>query len=642
MKKIFAHFCILLSVALLGALSACTPKELIAADDAGLGIKTFFPTKVVTNQPMTINGTGLSDVREVVFPGGVSVTDIEHVGYGMIRLTAPAGIAADGGKLIVRTSDEEAESRQTLTLGHTVVSGFSGFTKQDDEEIGHINGGDQLSVYGTDLEFICRAELLDPDGNPLILEDEEFYRKGTSTVVITIPKKIFDGTWIGKLYTFDGQEIPLPELEYKSASDGGHWEEVDTVIWENGDGSAVAWSGKYRFALEGHDGANECIAEFSQDVWDRLMTETFYLDVSATDPQIRFTNGYWDSQWTPGDFKPGNEKLTDNGDGTWTLEVNISDNPDYVATLVQKHLLITGDRFTPLRLYFKDQEWVPGGGHSEIVKVSIWKNDDPAGNGSINWSGKYRFAPESNSTGEEIYTVPQDVWDKMKAGPFYLQIQPNADWFNVRITNGWWQEDWNVGDIGANSERMIDNGDGTYYIEIDYSTDENFLGAVDAKHLLLTGEGYTPLELYFQEEIWVDDGGDSGPKEIVIWEGDGSAGSINWSGAYRFAPESNSTGEEIYTVPQDVWDQMKSGPFYVKIVPTADWFNVRVTNGWWQEDWNVGDIGANSERMIDNGDGTFHIEVDYSTDENFLGAVDAKHLLFTGEGYYPVKLYFLK
>ena len=166
MKKIFANIGILLSVALLGALSACTPKEIIDADDAALGIKTFFPTKVVTNQPMTINGTGFSNVREVVFPGGVSVTDIEHVGYGMIRVTAPAGIAADGGKLIVRTSDEEAESRQALTLGHTVVSGFSGYSEDPDEDIPVMNGGDPLYVYGTDLEFICRAELLDPDGNP--------------------------------------------------------------------------------------------------------------------------------------------------------------------------------------------------------------------------------------------------------------------------------------------------------------------------------------------------------------------------------------------------------------------------------------------------------------------------------------------
>ena len=494
MKKIFANIGILLSVALLGALSACTPKEIIDADDAALGIKTFFPTKVVTNQPMTINGTGFSNVREVVFPGGVSVTDIEHVGYGMIRVTAPAGIAADGGKLIVRTSDEEAESRQALTLGHTVVSGFSGYSEDPDEDIPVMNGGDPLYVYGTDLEFICRAELLDPDGNPLILEDEDFYRKGTSTVVITIPKKIFEGAWVGKLYTFDGQEILLPELNYKPASDGGHWETVETVIWENELGKAVSWSGDYRFAGEGHSTGEE-IYTIPADIWEKMKAETFYLTVTASDPQIRVTTGWWSGSWADKDFQPGNDdRLVDNGDGTWTLAITLSD-PAYLDLIDEQHLLFTGDRFTPIEIYFMEEVWVDGGGDDGPKEVVIWEGDGSAG--SIAWNGTYRFAPESNSTGEEIYTVPQDVWDQMKAGPFYMKLVPTADWFNVRVTNGWWQEDWNVGDIGANSERMIDNGDGTYHIEVDYSTDDNFLGAVDAKHLLFTGEGYYPVKLYF-------------------------------------------------------------------------------------------------------------------------------------------------
>ena len=209
MKKIFNHIGMVLSVALLGLAAACTPKEINELDAAGLSVKVFFPTKVVAGQPMTVNGTGMADVREVVFPGGVSVSNIEHVGNGMIRLTAPAGISSAGGKLVVRTADDQAESKEDLTVGNTVVSGFS---KMDGEEL---TGGEQLTVFGTDLEFICRAELFDTDGNPLILEDEVFYRKGTSTVILNIPEKILDGTWIGKLFTYDGKEIALPELNYK-------------------------------------------------------------------------------------------------------------------------------------------------------------------------------------------------------------------------------------------------------------------------------------------------------------------------------------------------------------------------------------------------------------------------------------------
>ena len=131
--------------------------------------------------------------------------------------------------------------------------------------------------------------------------------------------------------------------------------EDPAIIWE-GDGSAgaVSWNGIYRFALEGHDGANECIAEIPQAIWDKMMTETFYADIQAEDPQVRITTGWWDTNLTSADIQPGNELLTDNGDGTWTVKVNLADNPDLVALLVDHHLLFTGDRYTLLKLYFKD------------------------------------------------------------------------------------------------------------------------------------------------------------------------------------------------------------------------------------------------------------------------------------------------
>ena len=209
MKKLFNHIGMVLSVALLGLAAACTPKEINELDAAGLGIKVFFPTKVVAGQPMTINGSGFSDVTEIEFPGGVKVTGFELVSGEMIRVLAPAGISAEGGSLIVRNRDGEiAESRVPLTLGKTVISGFS---KQDGEQVG---GGEQITIFGKDLEFISSVELQDTDGNPLILQDEEFYRKGTSSVIITVPKKgVFEGSFVGYVRTIDGQVFPLPELE---------------------------------------------------------------------------------------------------------------------------------------------------------------------------------------------------------------------------------------------------------------------------------------------------------------------------------------------------------------------------------------------------------------------------------------------
>ena len=83
-----------------------------------------------------------------------------------------------------------------------------------------------------------------------------------------------------------------------------------------------------------------------------MKTETFYLTVSATDPQIRVTTGWWSGSWADKDFQPGNdERLVDNGDGTWTLAISLFD-PAYVDLIDEQHLLFTGDRFTPLKIYF--------------------------------------------------------------------------------------------------------------------------------------------------------------------------------------------------------------------------------------------------------------------------------------------------
>jgi len=61
------------------------------------------------------------------------------------------------------------------------------------------------------------------------------------------------------------------------------------------------------------------------------------------------------------------------------------------------------------------------------------------------------------------------------------------------------------------AERIIDNGDGTYYIEVNFG-DDPIVGAIDVEHLLFTGSGYTPLEIYFIEYV---NGGDE-PSDIDI------------------------------------------------------------------------------------------------------------------------------
>ena len=164
------------------------------------------------------------------------------------------------------------------------------------------------------------------------------------------------------------------------------------------------------------------------------------------------------------------------------------------------------------------------------------------------------------------------------------------------------------------------------------------MDVIDVQHLLVTGDRFTPVELFFQEEVWVDGGG-STPKEELIWENDGSHGAVSWSSDYRFAAEANKTGEEIYAIPDDVWAQMKAGTFYVDV--QAEDPQIRITTGWWSTTWTGGDFQPGSEGLTDNGDGTWTLAVTLG-DDPIMDVIDVQHLLVTGDRFTPKKLYFLK
>ena len=503
MKHIIKCLGSLLAVVLLStAFTACSDDDLNGSANVGLGIKVFFPTKVVTNQPITINGSGFNSVNEIEFPGGVKVTSFETVNDQMIRVNAPAGIAPEGGKIVVRTADNQTESRLPLTVGRTVVSGYS---QQPGDTI---IGGDFITVYGTDLEFINKVELLDADSVTQFIDQKDFYRKGTSTVIFRIPpKNIYEGTFVGYIHTYDGQRLPMPELTYEQASNGGHFEIQKTIIWKNdGVKGTIDWGNvNCRFAMDGHDGNNECVATFPEDVWEKMKTGTFYAlcRPDADWYQIRITNGWWDTQWmgADNDISPNNmaDRMIDNGDGTFYIEINFGDDP-IVGTLDEKHLLFTGSGYTLLEIYFEEEVWIEGDEPSGDVKNTFWKNDGVKG--TIDWGNvNCRFALDGHDGNNEcVATFPEDVWEIIKTGTFYALCRPDADWYQIRITNGWWDTQWMGADndISPNNmaDRMIDNGDGTFYIEINFG-DDPIVGTLDDKHLLFTGSGYTLLELYY-------------------------------------------------------------------------------------------------------------------------------------------------
>lgn len=652
MKNIFKFFGTILTVILAATLTGCSLEEQVESADLGLHVKVFFPTKVVEGQPMTINGSGFSEVTEIVFPGEVVVTDFQIVSNDMIRVDAPAGIAAEGGKIIVRTAEKSVESPLPLTLGETKISGYSV------EEGQQVDGGSQITIYGTDLEFIKAVELLDADGNPAFIEDKTFNKKATASIIFTVPKKVYEGTFVGKVHTIDGKTFEMPELTYKPASDGGYFETVQHVIWENPDpegNGAVSWSGQYRFYGEGNaDTKGECIAMIAADHWNIIKTGTFYLKFApaAEAYQIRANTGWWSFDGDGvHDIHVGDERIIDNGDGTFTLAYTLSEEPlasGILGLIDEQHLLFTGTGYTPLMLYYTEDVWVPGG-TVEIVRTSIWKNDGSVG--AANWDGTYRYAKEGMDANSEcVAEIPADVWEKMKTTPFNVQITPTGDWWQVRILDG----HWSIGNADSNDitpntpDKFVDNGDGTFTFVVDLQAypeeGDKLVTTIDEKHLLFSGSGFIINELYWEEEVLVPGGG--GSSETVVWENDGSFDFVSWNGHFRFGLEGNdSLGECAATFPQDVWDRLKSGPFnlLVTIKPDATWWQIRVMDGWWSvgnDSSGASDLTINTEGVVDNGDGTFIIPIDISGNADLLAVIDAQHILFSGDAFRIDKIYY--
>ena len=572
MKNIFKFFGALLTLVFTVSLTGCVEEQLESAD-VGLHIKVFFPTKVMEGQPMTINGSGFSDATEIVFPGDVRVTDFEIVSNDMIRVNAPSGIAAEGGHILVRTADDEVESPLPLTLGKTVITGCA-----MPEEGVAIEGGSQLTIYGTDLEFISKIEMMDEDGNPVFIEAGTFIRKSSETIIFTVPRKVYEGEVEIKLYTVDGKEVnneKLPVLTYKPASDGGHWETVEHILWENPDPAglgAVSWSGQYRFGLEGKDGNSECVATFPADQWEIIKNGTFCLTYEAPEAyQIRATTGWWSFDKDGAyDIHENNERVVDNGDGTYTLVYTLSEEPlksGIYDLIYEQHLLFTGSGFTPLKLFYTEDVWV--GGTIEIVRTSIWKNDGSVA--AATWSGSpYRFAVDGRDGNNEcVATVDAETWEKMKTTPFKVDFATTGDWFQIRILDGWWSVGNNdANDITPNFEGLVANEDGTFTIVVDLASKPDLVPVLDEKHLLFAGDGFQILDMYWEEEVIVDD---SKPKEVVLWEGEAIAD--NWGNQPTILSDA---GLELVDAGA------KAGQtIYFYFEPLEDAWQVKIVEGHW-------------------------------------------------------------
>ena len=131
----------------------------------------------------------------------------------------------------------------------------------------------------------------------------------------------------------------------------------------------------------------------------------------------------------------------------------------------------------------------------------------------------------------------------------------------------------------------------------------------------------------------------------TVWKNNGS-GAVSWNGTYRFGKKGLDYNNEcITTFKESVWSKIKSSTFYLVIEGENP--QIRVTDGWWSTTLTSDDIMPGNSLLTKNvdddgvWDGTWTLTVNLAG-SNLLNTIDEKHLLFTGSGFTPVKLFYIE
>lgn len=197
--------------------------------------------------------------------------------------------------------------------------------------------------------------------------------------------------------------------------------------------------------------------------------------------------------------------MTVNPEGKGGIQVGakVNGTVNFEAQAGHKYYLFTAGS----KLGFFGYVFTPSDDTPDTDSSVIWENPAPETNGIVSWNGTYRFGLEEyDGANECIAHIAPETWAKMKTDPFYMQF--SGDNYQIRVTNGWWSTQWlgadeDIAYWGAHSDLITDNGDGTYNLKVDFGAEpiDPVVETLDERHLLFTGSGYTPLKLFFADDV---------------------------------------------------------------------------------------------------------------------------------------------
>lgn len=194
MKKIQLIFILL---TLLVSFYACTKTESQSAALTQTSITKVFPTNLVTNQKIYIEGQNFDSITSVVLPGNITVTNFERQGFNQISLTAPAGMT-NGFVILMAGSKQYISPNQINVVVPTFTKSFPDSVKTTEV----------LTILGTNLIEMQQVIL----GDTTIVNALQFKRKSDTEIQVTVPTRTKTGLISLKMVSLSGLVINLPNV----------------------------------------------------------------------------------------------------------------------------------------------------------------------------------------------------------------------------------------------------------------------------------------------------------------------------------------------------------------------------------------------------------------------------------------------
>lgn len=396
--KIKTSICSLLALGGCLYFTSCSD-DLETGAPQNLSVASFYPTIVMEGTEVEVNGTALSRVTEVVFPGGISSTDITVVDDRILTVVAPAGVSDTEEPLIVRAEGEEAQSRQTIRQAHPA---FAQYNYTDDE--GAVTGT-EMTIEGSDL-LLVDAVTFAKDDESLVIPAMEMSRKTTDAIRILLPDDTPIGEGVSVTLTFkNGTTMELPAIEVIEGSGGGTWVESEVTLYEGEPVELGAWSKSLQIE-----------AAKLADLKEGDIIRVYFTDPGSNAQGSLKETGTW------GGLTPEMEYFDLTEDELAAGYYMRTFTAEMIAALGGNNLVVGGQNHTVTKVTLFTQVWVEGGDEDQrdpITDQTIMLNDFEEHDGhNSSWDGSWtsgvtlEFPTEANGN---IYcrlaeTVAGDIW----------------------------------------------------------------------------------------------------------------------------------------------------------------------------------------------------------------------------------------